>query len=452
MKKLLSLILAITMIASIAALSVSAAEVKAGNKNDNMTVSNGVYEAATDNWGCYILGETDNFECSMTLKNAEAGDPEYGLNICGKDGDGDGLLLEGGDSYLSIFVGPGNQQVQLIGCDKGWGNVSGYQWANKSTASGKDSVSEFKLTVKLQGKHLELSVDDAKIAEYDLDDSVCFGNIVALSVKHPGDTISNVVFTDLNKKTDDKKDDVKPSTDKVNVITKTVAGATDGNASWAGNSSEFTVTKKYFAVSYTMTAALKAGIAADNGCCGLTFSDGDPETDDSAIYLPYDGTDGTSRILGCWWDDTNHPYVRFGPWWGSNPAFGAEASLAISELTDKEVTILVLGQMNGDGTATVTAYVNGTQVKVWGNQDEATGAFDGNIGWSIKLNNTEATLHFTERDDKPFDQTVFDNIGNDDQGNTDNPVTPKTGDATAIVALVSVLALAGAVVASKKRA
>lgn len=442
MKKLLSLILAIVMIASIAAMSVSAAEVKAGNKNDNMTVNDGVYEAATDNWGCYILGETDNFECSMTLKNAEAGDPEYGLNICGKDGDGDGLLLEGADSYLSIFVGPGNQQVQLIGCDKGWGNVSGYQWANKTTASGKASVSEFKLTVKLQGKHLELDVDDAKIAEYDLDDSVCFGNIVALSVKHPGDTISNVVFTDNNKKTDDKKDDVKPDTDTKKITTTTVAGATDGNASWAGNDKEFKVTKEYFAVSYTMKASTKAGVAGDNGCCGLTFGDGDDNNDNNAaIFIPYDGSDGTNRLLGHTADGAQCPVVRCGPWWATSPYGNCSSGTDISTLADKDVTILVLGHVK-DGKATMTAYVNGEQIKVWGDQDEATGAFNGDIGWAIRLNNTEATLKFTESD-KPLDKFVFDE--------SETPVAPKTGEAGAFVALVSVFALAGVVIASKKR-
>lgn len=231
------------------------------------------------------------------------------------------------------------------------------------------------------------------------------------------------------------------SADEVEIVTKKVAGATDGNASWAGNDKEFTVTKKYFAVSYTMKAALKAGVDADNGCCGLTFGDGDPDVDDNAIFIPYDHGDGTNRILGCWWGDTNHPYVRFGPWW-SNPSFGAEASYEIADLADKDVTILVLGQTNDDGTATITAYVNGTQVKVWGNQDEATGAFDGNIGWAIRLNNTEATLKFAESD-KALDKNVFDA--------EDTPAAPKTGEATAVVALVSVLALAGAVVASKKR-
>ncbi len=202
-----------------------------------------------------------------------------------------------------------------------------------------------------------------------------------------------------------------------------------------------TVTKKYFAVSYTMVAASAAGAKNDNGCCGLYFND----IDDNCIFIPYEeaGTD-TQRGLGIW----GGPKVVYGKWWGT-PDFGAAANNSIADYADKEVTILVLGEV-ADGNVTVTCYINGNKVTVWGDQESATAAFNGKIQWATKLSDHKATVKFTESD-TALDKTVFDQAPvTPDQ--PDEPVAPKTGEATAIVALVSVLALAGVVVASKKRA
>ena len=169
----------------------------------------------------------------------------------------------------------------------------------------------------------------------------------------------------------------------------TVSGATNGAASWAAGDIA-TVTKKYFAVSFTMKAAAHAGIVADNGCCGLMFGD----NDDTCIFIPYDGgTTDTARKIGI----DGHAAVICGKWWGTSP-FGVQERTHIDEYVDKYVTILALGTMNDDGTATISAYVNGKQIKVWGNQDEATATFNGKLQWAIRLNNVTADVKFMQSD------------------------------------------------------
>ena len=232
------------------------------------------------------------------------------------------------------------------------------------------------------------------------------------------------------------------SADGVEIKTVEAAGATDGNASWQAGEIA-TVTKKYFAVSFTMKAAAEAGVVADNGCSGLMFGN----NDDTCIFIPYDGgTTDTARKIGI----DGVPSVICGKWWGTSD-FGVQQRTDISAYVDKDVTILALGTVNDDGTTTISAYVNGNQIKVWGNQDAATATFNGKIQWAIRLNNVTATCKFAESD-TALDKTVFDQAPVTPDQPTDKPVAPKTGEATAIVALVSVLALAGVVVASKKRA
>lgn len=205
----------------------------------------------------------------------------------------------------------------------------------------------------------------------------------------------------------------------------------------------FTVTKKYFALSYTTVAAKNAGVhessgnTKDNGCIGLTIG----SEDYGCLYLPYEGdaVDG-KRTLGIWGKEQ----LLAGKWWGDSN-FGKVEGTEIADLVDKEVTILVLGEVD-NGTVKITAYINGNQIKLMGGQDVASATdFNGKLGWATKLSNHKATVKFAESD-TALDKTVFD------AQTPDTPVAPKTGEATAIVALVSVLALAGVVVASKKRA
>lgn len=175
-------------------------------------------------------------------------------------------------------------------------------------------------------------------------------------------------------------------------------GATGGEASWESGDIA-TVTKKYFAVSFTMNAAEYAGIPTDNGCCGLMFGN----TDDTCVFIPYDGdTTDTQRKIGIW----GSARVMFGKWWGTSD-FGPASNVDISEYVDKDVTILVLGEKNDDGTTTLTAYINGNQVNVWGNQESATATFNGRLQWALRLNDSSAVCKFAESDDILL-PTVFD--------------------------------------------
>lgn len=112
------------------ALTVSAEEVKAGNKSANLVETDGVFTVENDNsWGTYVLGESTNWEVTMDMKNAVV-NAEFGLQICGTDDNADGVLLEGDDSFIQVFL-TGCDVIRLIACDNGWGNVSGYQWDNQ---------------------------------------------------------------------------------------------------------------------------------------------------------------------------------------------------------------------------------------------------------------------------------------------------------------------------------
>lgn len=193
-----------------------------------------------------------------------------------------------------------------------------------------------------------------------------------------------------------------------------------------------TVSKKYFAASYTMTLKELAGVAGDNGVCGLIIG-GNWQ---GVIAFTYDGDKDGQK--GC------DSQLRFGPWWGNQCKFGEKRFGSAVDFVGKEVTLIILGEVN-DGTLTFKAYVNGAQQKMWGDQDVATlENFDGKIGYVSKLQNEKMTYKFVESDTE---------LGLDafDEKQPETPVVPKTGEATAFVALVSILALAGVVVATKKR-
>lgn len=218
------------------------------------------------------------------------------------------------------------------------------------------------------------------------------------------------------------------SADEIKVVDASCPEGTNVNEKPAVDS----VTKKYFAASYTMTLKDLAGNAGDNGVCGLVIGD----NWQGVIAFTYDGDkDGKKGCDG---------QLRFGPWWGDQCKFGTARFGDASEFVGKEVTLLILGEVN-DGTLTLKAYVNGVQQKTWGDKDVATlENFGGQIGYVSKLAGEKMTYKFVQSDTE-LGLDVFD------EKQPENPVVPKTGEATAFVALVSVLALAGVVVATKKR-
>lgn len=229
MKKILSLILAVVMVALLVPASVITAEdvaVKAGNKF-NIKETDGVFEVEQDGtWGVYVLGESTNWEVTMTM-HSEVVNAEYGLQICGKDNDGDGVLVcEGGytDSFLQVFNTTQNE-VQLIGCNGTWGNVGGYQWGDQTRFTGVEWGNDVTWTVKLNGNQLSYWVDGQQCGDtIVLDESVMYGNVVTLLMKHTNTSISNVTFVDHNAVVEpvDPVDPVDPNAAIFKVVSKTV--------------------------------------------------------------------------------------------------------------------------------------------------------------------------------------------------------------------------------------
>lgn len=180
--------------------------IEVGSRGVNLVETDGTYTVIEgNNWGVCVLGESENWEVTMTLKNS-AYFAEYGLNICGKDNNGDGLILEDEDSFLQIYLG-GNDRVRLIGCDTEWGVVSGYRWDDIVRTTGYGEKDDLTLTVKLNGNKLSYLVDGVQLGEtIVLDERVMYGNMVTLAMKHADTSISNVTFTD-NKNTDKTDND-----------------------------------------------------------------------------------------------------------------------------------------------------------------------------------------------------------------------------------------------------
>lgn len=178
-----------------------------GSRCVNLAETDGTYTVIEGNkWGVCALGESENWEVTMTLKNS-AYFAEYGLNICGKDNNGDGIIIEGEDSFLQIYLG-GNDRVRLIGCDTEWGAVSGYRWDDIVRTTGRGEKDDLTLTVKLNGNKLSYLVDGVQLGDtIVLDESVMYGNIVTLVMKHADTSISNVTFTDNNNNNNNDNND-----------------------------------------------------------------------------------------------------------------------------------------------------------------------------------------------------------------------------------------------------
>ena len=168
-----------------------------------------------------------------------------------------------------------------------------------------------------------------------------------------------------------------------------------------GNVSEWKITKKYFAVSYTMKLDAKAGKTGNNGCNGITLGEGEGSTGAGFIFLPYDGeADGQK---------TCNKMLRFGPWWDAANPFGKNNSIidiSGDNLLGKEVTIVAYGSFE-NGTLKVRTAFNGKEVKSWNADEYTVENFNGNVGYATKLSGLKATVKFVESD-KALGKDAFD--------------------------------------------
>ena len=175
---------------------------------------------------------------------------------------------------------------------------------------------------------------------------------------------------------------------------KTVDASAPADAE-AVKADQVTITKKYFAVSYTMNYAAKAGKEGNNGCNGLILGGGDGV---GCVFLPYDGkADGQK---------TANKALRFGRGADTNPFKKNQASVDASAYVGKEVTLLLVGSYENK-KLTVKAYLNGNAVKAWGADEFTVDNFNGQLGWATKLAGQKATFKFVESD-KALDKTAFD--------------------------------------------
>ena len=176
---------------------------------------------------------------------------------------------------------------------------------------------------------------------------------------------------------------------------KTVDASAPADAE-AVKADQVTITKKYFAVSYTMNYAEKAGKDGNNGCNGIILGGGDGV---GCVFLPYDGVKDGQKVA--------NKALRFGPWWPSETDFGKKQSTVdASAYVGKEVTILLVGSYENK-KLTVKAYLNGNAVKAWGADEFVTENFNGKLGWATKLAGQKATFKFVESD-KALDKTAFE--------------------------------------------
>ena len=171
---------------------------------------------------------------------------------------------------------------------------------------------------------------------------------------------------------------------------------------------QVTIGKKYFAVSYTMNYAAKAGKEGNNGCNGIILGGSDGV---GCVFLPYDGVDNGQKVPA--------GKVKFGPWWGDAGPFRTNAAeTGILRHVGKDVTVTLVGSYENK-KLTVKAYINGDSVKAWQADEYVVDNFNGQLGWATKLAGQKATFKYTESD-KPLDQYALG-------GKAAAPVTIKTG-------------------------
>ena len=169
-----------------------------------------------------------------------------------------------------------------------------------------------------------------------------------------------------------------------------------------------TISKKYFAISYTCTLKEKAGRVtyktddkgtvvqkrANNGCLGLVLGGSDGI---GCVYLTYakpavpKSADTVNQLI-C------GRTLQFGPWWGSGVCYNARSATGISQAyMDEEYTIMLYGSYE-NGTLKVRAAINGVDFDAWGQEEFTIANFNGKLGYATKLSGFAAEVRYLESD------------------------------------------------------
>jgi hypothetical protein len=153
MKKLATTILATALCVSMAGLAVSA-----GAMTGTWSDSDGVYKSNNDgggnNFSYYQLGESDNVTLTATITIGG----EHGFMFGVKDVNGDGKIEEGADQYYLIDVSGTN-----VGCERNdctWGGWKAY------ASTGKNEGDTVALKATYNKGSVVVSVDDKVVLEY----------------------------------------------------------------------------------------------------------------------------------------------------------------------------------------------------------------------------------------------------------------------------------------------
>ena len=172
--------------------------------------------------------------------------------------------------------------------------------------------------------------------------------------------------------------------------------------------SKWTISKKYFAISYTCTLKENAGKvtyklndagkvvqdAANNGCIGLVLGGGDGA---GCVYLTY-ANPAVATSADAVKEKPCGKQLYFGPWWGSGVFFNGRVNYGISQSNvDEEYTILLYGSYEGT-TLKVRAAINGVDFDAWGQEEFTVTNFNGKLGYATKLSGFAAEVRYLESD------------------------------------------------------
>lgn len=172
--------------------------------------------------------------------------------------------------------------------------------------------------------------------------------------------------------------------------------------------SKWTISKKYFAISYTCTLKETAGKVtyktnsagkvvqdgSNNGCIGLVLGGGDGA---GCVYLTY-ANPAVATSADAVKQKPCGKQLYFGPWWGSGVFFKGRVNYGISQSNvDEEYTILLYGSYEGT-TLKVRAAINGIDFDAWGQEEFTVTNFNGKLGYATKLSGFAAEVRYLESD------------------------------------------------------
>lgn len=419
MKKILATLLTAALCAALIPMAVSADGFTRGEwtkDGNNYTSPN------TDVGNSFVvqqLGESDKATITATVEIGK----EHGFMLAMKDLNGDGVIDEAGDEYYLIDV----QTSGVIGIERNNGGWAG--WAATSEAiSGTHT-----LTVTYDNGAISVAEGENVLVSFNDTDPLT-GTAYGLCAKKCDATFTNVSFENTAGKVEVAKIGEGSITVGENGGNWTVDG-TNYTAAERVSWPNFSVyglgnTTEKVTLTATLTVASKGDEATNNGGdSGFLFAVADVNDNKSIeegadfYYLVEIAATEDGAFIGI---------SRNAATWGGWAAQKTETGYAKG---DK----ITLSATYDPATATITISANGTEVLVYTDPAPLAGT-----GYALA---TKVTGHTHEN----VVATVGEPTTPDQPDEPDTPDVPKTGSAVVALSVLGVVALAGVVVASKKR-